>query len=114
MSYGRRVSFEAVREAAFGAIGVNYAAIGSVTTDYTRIVSFFNSTDADVYISLDGVTNHLRIASGTGQVIDLTANKVRDDGLFIKLGTQFYQKRAGGAPTTGNVWIQTVSAAGGV
>lgn len=114
MSYGRRVSFEAVREAAFGAIGAAYATIGGVTTDYTRIVSFFNSTDADVYISLDGVTNHLRIASGTGQVLDLTSNKVRDDGLFIKQGTQFYQKRVSGAPTTGAVWIQTVSAVGGV
>jgi hypothetical protein len=114
MTYGRRCSFEAVREAAFGAIGAAYATIGGVTTDYTRIISIFNSTDADVYISLDGVTNHLRVASGTGQVLDLTANKVRDDGLFIKLGTQFYQKRAGGAPSVGNVWIQTVSATGGV
>lgn len=114
MAFGTRVRFEAVREAAFGAIAAGYTALGLATTDHTRLVSFFNATDADVYISLDGVNNHLRIATGSGQVLDLTANKVRDDGLFIDEGTIFYQKRVAAAPTTGSVWVQVMYADGGV
>lgn len=114
MSYGRYAAFEAVREAAFGAIAAAYTAIGTATTDYARVVSFFNSTDKDVYISLDGTTNHIRLASGSGQVIDVSTNKIRDDGLFIPKGTIFYQKRAAGAPSSGSVWIQVLYAQGGV
>jgi len=114
MAYGIRVDFEAVRELAFGGIGANYAAVGTATLDYTRLLGVYNSTNEDVYISLDGVTNHMRIAAGTGQIYDLTANKVRDDGLFIKKGTVFYAKRVAGAPASGAVWIQVMAAAGGV
>ena len=115
MTYGKRATFEAVREAAFGSVGAAYAAIGSATADYPRIISFYNSTDKDVYISFNGVTDHIRLAAGSGQVLDLTTNKVRDDGLLLPLGTVFYQKRtAMGAPSTGSVWVQVVYAAGGV
>jgi len=114
MAFGRRVALDPVREAAFGAVGAAYAALGAATTDYARIVSIYNSTDTDVYISLDGVNDHIRVASGSGQVYDFSANKARKaDGFFIEKGTVFYQMRAGGAPTTGNVWIQVVYAAGG-
>lgn len=114
MAFGTRVRFEEIREAAFGAIGAAYLAVGGATSDHTRLVSFFNSTDADVYISLNGATNHLRIAAGSGQILDLTTNKVKDDGLFIDEGTIFYQKRVGAAPTTGSLWIQVMYADGGV
>jgi len=114
MAYGTRVRFEELRLAAFGAIGAAYAAIGGATSDHTRLVSIFNSTDADIDISLNGVTTHMRIAAGSGQVLDLTTNKVRDDGLFIDQGTIFYQKRSAGAPSTGNLWIQVMYADGGV
>jgi hypothetical protein len=114
MAYGTRVRFEELREAAFGVIGAAYAAVGGSTSDHTRLVSFFNSTDTDVYISLNGATNHLRIAAGSGQVLDLTTNKVRDDGLFIDEGTFFYAKRAAGAPSSGSLWIQVMYADGGV
>ena len=114
MAYGTRVRFEEIRESAFGAIGAAYAAIGGATGDHARLASIFNSTDTDVYISLNGVTNHLRIASGSGQIFDLTANKVRDDGLFIDQGTIFYVKRAAGAPSSGLVWVEVLYADGGV
>jgi len=114
MAYGRRVAFEPIRTAAFGAIGAAYAAVGTATTDYTRIVSFFNDTDADVYASIDGVNDHVRINAGCAQVFDLTANRENDDGLFLSENTTFYAKRVAGAPTTGSFWIQVMVASGGV
>lgn len=114
MAYGRRVRWETLRSVGFAGIGAGYLAVGSATADYTRLFSVFNSTDVDVLVSLDGVTDHFRIATNSGQVFDLTANKVRDDGLFLKEGTIFYVKHAGVAPTKGNVWIQVMYADGGV
>jgi hypothetical protein len=114
MAYGRVVAFDELREAGFAAVAAGYTAIGGATSDYARLVAMFNSTDTDVYISLNGVTNHIRLASGTGQIFDFTTNKVRDDGLFVREGTVFYQKRAAGAPSVGSVWIEVVYATGGV
>lgn len=114
MAYGRVARFEPIREAAFGAIGAGYTAIGTLTTDYTRLFSIQNSTNQDIYISLDGVTDHIRVATGSAKVFDISANKVRDDGLFIPKGTVFYVKRAGAAPTSGSVSIEVLYAAGGV
>lgn len=114
MVFGRTAEFEAVREAAFGSVGAAYTALGAVTTDYTRVFAVYNTTDTDVYISFDGVTDHLRVASGSGQVYDLTTNKVKETGFFLKRGTQIYQKRAAGAPTVGNVWVQVTYGSGGI
>lgn len=114
MAYGRNAKFEPVREIAFGAIGVAYGAVGTLTTDYTRVLTIKNTTDKDVYFSMDGVTNHKRIISGTAEVIDITTNKVRDDGMFIAKGTVFYVKQASGAPTSGRIVVEVMYAAGGV
>ncbi len=115
MAFGTRVKFEAVREVAFGGVGAAYTALGSALGDRARIVTVYNTTDTDVYISDDGVTDKWRIPSGSGKVLDLTAAKVRDDGLFVHEGTVFYQKRtAMGAPTVGNVWIEVTAADGGI
>ena len=114
MAYGRRVEFEAVREVAFGGIGAAYAALGAALTDNARIIGITNTTDAEVYISFDGVTNHLRVAPGSFKLYDLTANKVRDDGYFLGIGTQVFQVRVAGAPTVGALWVEVMIAGGGV
>lgn len=114
MAYGTRVQFEAVKEIAFGSIGATYSAIGTATTDHTRLVCITNTTDTDVYISLDAITNHLRIATNSFKLLDLTTNKVQDDGLFIDVGTIFYIKRTSGAPASGTVWVEVLYAGGGV
>lgn len=114
MAFGTRVNFEAVREIAFGSISGTYAAIGTATLDHTRIVSFTNGTNADVYISLDGTTNMLRVAANSFKLFDLVSNEVSDDGFFISQGTVFYVKQVSGAPTSGTVWVEVMYAVGGV
>lgn len=113
MAYGIKVSFEPVREVAAAGVGVNYAAVGTATTDFTRLVNVVNTTDAEVYISFDGVNNHIRLPINSFQLFDLTANQVNDSGLFIAKGTIFYAKRVAVAPTTGSVWIEVMYASGG-
>lgn len=114
MAYGTKLQFEPVREVAAASITASFAAVGTATIDHTRIVSFVNGTNADVYVSLDGTNNHLRIASNSFKLFDLTTNKVSDDGLFIAQGTIFQIKLVGAAATTGTFWIEVAYASGGV
>lgn len=114
MAYGTRAKFDAVRELAFGSISGTYAAVGTALTDHARLVRFVNATDAQLYISLDGVTDQIRMAANSFFILDFSANKIRDDGLFLPIGTIFYTKQVSGAPSTGSLWIEVVSGAGGV
>ncbi len=114
MAFGTKAKFDAVRELAFGGISGAYAAIGTPLTDHARIIRFANSTGVEIYISADGVTNHLRLASNGFVLFDFSTNKIQDDGLFMAVGTQFYAKQVSGAAASGAVWVEVVSASGGV
>lgn len=113
MAFGTKVQFEELRSLAFGSISGSYAAVGSATTDHARLVCFTNATNADLYISLDGITNHLIVPANGFKLLDLTANKVRDDGLFISKETIFYTKQVS-APSSGSLWIEVMYASGGI
>lgn len=113
MAFGTRVKFFPVGEVAFGGISGTYATLGSALTSHARIICFTNSTNADVYISADGVNNHLRLAAGSFKLFDFSTNRIQDDGLFVELGTQFYVKQVS-APSSGSVWIEVIAGTGGV
>lgn len=114
MAFGTRVIFEAIRLVAFGGVGAAYAAVGSATTHRIRRVRLVNTTNQDIYVSIDGVVDHIRLATGTSQEIDMSTNKIRDDGYFLPKGTIFYVKHAGVAPGSGSVWIEAMCASGGI
>ena len=113
MAYGTRASFEPIREIAFGSVGAAYTAVGTALTDNARLVRLVNTMNTEVYISLDGVTDVIRMAAGSFYLMDLSTNKVRDDGLFLAVGTIFYVKQVI-APGSGNLWIEVLYAQGGV
>ena len=108
MAYPKRLRLDAVRSAAFGAIGAAYSAVGVALTDPCRIFCLTNLTDADVFFSVDGVTDHFIVPSNSFKLIDVSANKIRDEGFFLPEGTVFYVVRVAGAPTTGSVYIEVL------
>jgi len=114
MAFGTKAQFDAVRELAFGGISGTYAVVGSPLTDHARIVRIVNSTNAEIYISINGVTNHIRMAVGSFVLFDFSTNRIQDDGLFLSVGVQFWAKQVTGAATSGSVWVEVVSAIGGV
>lgn len=114
MAFGTRAVLDSVREVAFGSISGSYIVIGTPLTDHARMIRIVNSTDVQVYVSYDGVNNNLRLAANSYILFDFSTNKIRDDGLFVSIGTQFYVKQVSGAPGSGAVWVEVVSAAGGV
>lgn len=113
MAFGTRVAFDTVRELAFGSITGTYTALGTPLTDNTRLISLQNQTDQQIYISFDGVNDHLRMAQNSFKLLDLSANKVRDDGLFIANGTQIYIKFVSTLGSEGNFWAEAMHADGG-
>lgn len=90
---GVRLQPDTVREVAFGSLTNTYAALGGVLTRPVNVITFLNETDAAVYVSMNGTSNHFRISAQTARTIDIKAN----DGLF-EVGQQFYVKYAT-APT---------------
>lgn len=55
-----------------------------------RILRFINHTDQDVTLSWDGVNSHDFFPALTALTLDVTSNKVTDEGYFCGIGTQFF------------------------
>ncbi len=113
MAFGTRAVFEPIREIAFGSIGATYTPVGGAITDHARLIRFVSTLDTEVYISLDAINDHIRLTPNGFFLIDLSSNKVRDDGLFLAIGTIFYIKEVV-SPSSGELWIEVMSAQGGV
>ena len=111
MTDTQRVLFDAVREAAFGAIAVNFTAMGAALTGPARIIAISNGTNADVYISFDGVNDHLRLAANGFKLIDITTNRTNQEDFLLASNTTIYQRRVAGAPTAGTLWVEVVRGA---
>jgi len=114
MAYGKRVNFSAVRELGFVSISGTYASVGTPLAEHVRIITFQNGCDQDLYISIDGTTDHLRIASNSFKLFDLSTNKIRDDGLFLGVGTQISVKEVSASVTSGTFWVEVLFAEGGI
>lgn len=113
MAFGIRAFPEAIRELDGSVLTVNYQALGVPFTGSVRLVSFNNHTGAEVYFSLDGVTDHFRLPTNSFVLLDVSTNRVRDDGLFFAEGTQLYVKYVSSTSLTGAVWASTIVAQGG-
>jgi len=113
MAFGTSVRFEPLREIAFGSVSGNYVSVGTPTSEHVRLVGFNNAMDQDIYLSFDGVKDHLRMAANSFILFDLSSNKIREDGLFLSVGTQLYIKEVSASVTTGSFWMHTLFADGG-
>jgi hypothetical protein len=113
MAFGTRVIFDSVREKNAGDITGSYTVLGVPLTDHVRLLDFNNNTDQEIYISFDGVNDHLRFAQNSFKLFDLSANKIRDDGLFVAAGTQIYVKYVSTTTLNGAFWVEVMYGEGG-
>jgi hypothetical protein len=108
--YLQSAQFETIRTVAFGGIGAAYAVFGIPLANTSRYLNFKNTTDQPVFISTNGVNNHLFLAANSFEVIDISTNRSIKEGLYFPQGTQFWVIRAAAAPTVGAVWLSTIFA----
>lgn len=102
-----KCKWEAVRLVAFGGVGASYAVFGDPLAHPISILRITSTLDSDVYISFDGVTDHVYVATLESFVYDLSSNK-SGYTLVIPKGTQMYLKRGpGGASTVGGITAMT-------
>ncbi len=113
MAFGTRVTFDPVREKIATDITNSYTTLGVPLVDHVRLIDFNNSTDQEIYVSFDGIDDHLRMAHNSFKLFDLSANKIRDDGLFLASGTQIFIKFVSTTTVNGTVWVEIMSAEGG-
>ena len=113
MAFGIYADFEDLREVAFGDIGATYAVFGAAFTDYPRALRIVNGTDADVYISTNGIKEKLRVNANSFLLWDVSANKQANSQLWLPK-FQIYQKRVSGTPASRvTLWMETLIGIGG-
>lgn len=109
MAYVERALFDPIRSVAAAGIGAAYAVLGAALTNKTIAVCFKNTTDGDVFISQNGVDDHLLMPPNSYNVWDIRTNAPNQTDLEIGIGTQFYVKDGPSAPTTGTVYMETLT-----
>lgn len=104
---GNFMKWEPMRVVAFGSITNAYTAVGAATTAPINQFVLVNETDKTLYISFDGVNDHLVLLSGTQFVNDVNSNKSTNH-LFMGEHENVYVKYVAGAPTSGSLYFSTM------
>ena len=107
-----RAKFETLRTLAFGSIAnLTYTAVGASFANPIRILKISNTTDIDVFISFDGVTNIDVVVANGFVLYDLSTNKSNQVGVLeIPSGSKIYVIRGAVAATIGNIYVTTIYA----
>ena len=100
------VSFDQIRSLAYTSISGTYAAVGGPLTEAVRLICFTNSSDGDMFFSVDGTNNYLFVAAGSFKLFDLCTNRFTNQQQWcLAAGTQFYVKQST-MPSKGGVYIE--------
>ncbi len=86
---GNSIKDEAIREIAAGDITESYQVLGSVFTRDAFRTWMTNSTNGDIYLSTDGVTDMKKLPAMSGR-----ANDDKTNDMYRKTGTQWYVRYA--------------------
>lgn len=108
MVFTKKVIIDPIREIAFGSIGSSFTPIGSALGTPCKLFFITNGTNQNIYISIDGQTDHLKLLPNSSQTADISTNRseVTGDDFLIAEGVFFYVKHEGTAPTSGSVWVE--------
>jgi len=108
MGIAIRARWEPIRTLAFGVINGVYSSLGTPLSHPARLLIFQNSTDADMYVSFNGIDDHLELMPYGYLIIDLSSNKTVPQGFYQAEGDQIYIKDQGVAATSGKVSMSVV------
>lgn len=100
-----RIYPEPLRSIDSGTLSNVYMGIGTPLEFPARVFQIQNTTDVDVLISWDGINDHQIIPSASFTLIDISANKVNDQGWYVTAGQRFYAKEASTPSSNGAVYL---------
>jgi len=109
LSQAVRLLPEALRTLNFSGISTVYSPVGTSFNNACRLLYIVNNTNAILWFSLDGVTDHFVVPVTSSIIIDVTANRTDIGGaLSIAMGTRVFvrgEPDTGGAPSSGDVFV---------
>lgn len=117
MTYGRRLLGDTVRSVGFAAIAAgatDYVAIGLPLAFKARQILIQNYTDVPLMFSFNGTegddeVDQFPLLSRGYLLLDVTSNKVNEEGFFIAEGTEvsvrYLTVAPFAVPTTGGVFV---------
>lgn len=108
MAFGKRAEFDSLRESDFGSITTSYTPLGNSLNINPRIIGLNNDTNANIYVSFDGIKDHVKLTGYSDKVFDIAANKIRNDGFFLGKRRKIYVKYESVLATFGSFWIELV------
>lgn len=103
-----RVFPEPLRSLAYTSISGTYMGIGTPLVWPSRILMFQNSTDADMYISWDGINDHMFLPNHSFSLFDFATNKLNQQGWFASGNQRFYAREVSTIPTEGAVYVTSM------
>lgn len=108
---GQIIRYENVRTLDFGSISGTYSGVGGSFQNPIRIIKIKNGTDADLYISFNGIDDMDALIAHSGDIVDYGANRSNPvEILDQSLGERVYVRSVSGNPTTGNVYVTAIYA----
>lgn len=106
--YKNAATFDTLRSVAFGSITSSYAILGAVLATPTVAITFKNTTDAIIYVSIDGVNDMLVYPPQSYGVYDIRTNAPNNCDYLLPEGTPVLIKYSGSAPTLGSFYAEAV------
>jgi len=107
MAQSIRLVPETLRSLAFGSVGASYMGVGTAFDNPIRIIFIQNLTDVTLLFSWDGINDHFRLPRDGYLLLDVSANKNREHGMYISEGTRIYVKEDG-TPTSGTIDVSVL------
>jgi hypothetical protein len=111
MPYGKRSTWNEVRELDGSSIWWMYEEVGAPLEKAARVVVFTNNTDIDIWFStipstkIDNI-DMLKLAPYSSSTWDITTQRALDDKpLLIPIGTQFYARRFWEDSPADGTWV---------
>jgi hypothetical protein len=111
MSYSNasKVYFEPIRSITYADITDDLESFADPFANPVRIIDLFNDTDHSVYISFNGIDNHIYLPAHSGRIYDYAANKQAISYEFNQQKqTQLYITYVTDAPTLGAVYVTVI------
>lgn len=104
-----KAAFEPIRVVEYGDIHFTYSTFGLPFAHPIQWLKIDNQTDAVLWYSFDGVSDHIRIVPSGFLVWDIGSNKALGQGLFLPEHTQVHVRYASGSSLTYGDTVMSVS-----
>ena len=99
--------FDQLRSVGFASISGTYTALGTALGHASRVFRISNSTNGDMFVSVDAVNDNFFLPAGSFVLYDIASDDDPDDRFRVSKGTQFYVKQST-APTSGSIYLEVI------